>query len=679
MRKLLLFLMLWPSLLFAQGGTPAGGYGPGGSSSAGAAPVPGVTGPPTSGLIGRYELLSTDTVTAITDSSGAGNAGTGTVGTAPTIGATGGIVCNGAGAVSLPAALNGFLTAAFYATLGSPGANNLNQWPLVSGSVAAHSAAIAITNNGNNFFGENDFTSNNGNIVYLAPNETRSTLSTASLLGTNTLIVTFSGTDHVYVNGVENSYIVGPGSSIGAQSQGNLQLCGTASPAYSNNMTIWKVYFYNRVLSANEIQQLNSWLNLLGTNSNIPPSFINPSLVGPILFVHGDSEASGNSNSNVGYATQAVLNPTPAYTTTVRGHSGIGSQQMCEKGNQNIQGMYFNPNGSDNLMFYNLNTNDIRINNRTVAQMMNDNVQCVRYWNSLGGRTIVSSITSFTSANNTNNAQSEAIEAAYNATWRNMPGVVGYADFGNDPNLLGTSVQTNSVFFEQANQLHPNQNGYYNDLTPIYQRAVNRANGNLSWSAANTYTASAAAATATTALTEATNTVTVTFGATPANCLAGSQIVITGVTAGSGTATGYNSTAANGAGPGAWYILTKSATQVTFWDNTSGLGAASVQGTGVCPQQVDPDVYVILGGAAASPNFTLEDCLGYTNQNLYFMVTNTNAGPWTITPFNSSETINGQTSLTTIAATNGNHPVFQLKQIPGAVGTGGCTWQASIQ
>jgi|SRR6267378_4731043 len=68
-----------------------------------------------SGLMAEYRILPTETVTSLIDYSGNGNTATGTTGTAPTIIAnTGGINCGGAGAVTLPSALNSALTVMVY-------------------------------------------------------------------------------------------------------------------------------------------------------------------------------------------------------------------------------------------------------------------------------------------------------------------------------------------------------------------------------------------------------------------------------------------------------------------------------------------------------------------------------------------------------------------------------------
>jgi hypothetical protein len=234
----------------------------------------------------------------------------------------------------------------------------------------------------------------------------------------------------------------------------------------------------------------------------------------------------------------------------------------------------------------------------------------------------------------------------------------GFADIAADPNLGADGANANSTYF-QVDAIHPTTHGQANDIAPVMQRAVRRAFGNRDWTSAATYTTAAAAAVATTAGSESTNTITITFGATPANCQVGNQIVIAGT-----TPAGYS---------GTWQILTRSATQVTYWNNTTALGAITVQGTGVCPQQQDEDVYTILGGSATTPSFTLETCVGYTGQNLYLKNSNTTS-PWTITPF-GSETIDGAASLAMPAASSGNNPVVILQSTLVSAAAAGCNWK----
>lgn len=628
--------------------------------------VLGVTGPPENGLIARYEIPSTDSAAALTDSSGLGNNGTGTVGTAPAIGANGGVVCNGVGAVMLPASLNSAQTIAIYATIGNQGFANSDFWP-VGGSVIAHSVAITVDSFGGIVGAGADSTAFNLNIVGSKGNGgTTGSRSNSGMLGTGSIILSMGATnDHVYINGSEISYYsnsIGP-TSAGNQTSGNFQICGSAASGYMPNATIWKVFIYNRPLSSSEAAQLNTWLATQATNSAVnPPSNVNPSVANSsILFVQGDSIESGRNGTFIPPAPVAVLNgnPSPQYTVIERGIGGAEANWLTQSP-ATITGNYYNPIAQDNLMVLDLCTNDVGGGGRTTAQCMQSLSQIAKTWTNLGGRYLLTSLRSYTGHDS--NAQS--LNTAQLQNWRAM-GAIGYVDYMSDANLGATNAYQNTLYFFDGT--HPSQHGFYNDLTPIFQRAVNRANGHLDWGSATTYTTGAPAATAITAASETGNTMTFTSTLNPP---VGACVIVTGV-----TPAGYNSPTTGGC----WYVITTSSTNFTVWNGTTGLGAGTVFGSASVPLQKDLDVYFILGGNAAAPNFSLESCEGYSGQSLFAMVTNTNASPWTITPFKSSETINGGTTFTAPVASAANHPVVELKSIPNATGTGGCTWHASLE
>lgn len=233
-----------------------------------------------------------------------------------------------------------------------------------------------------------------------------------------------------------------------------------------------------------------------------------------------------------------------------------------------------------------------------------------------------------------------------------------FIDVAADPNLGADGAYASTTYFVDA--VHPTSQAQANNVAPIFQRAVGRYFGNQSWTTATTYTTAAAAAVATTAGSQSSTTVTVTMSATPANCQVGNTATIAGV-----TPSAYNNF---------WQILTRSSTQITFYALATSLGTITGQGTIVCPQQQDADVYTILAGSSVSPSFTLESCMGYTGQNLYFKNANTTS-PWVLTPFQSTETIDGASSLTMPIATSGNLPTVILQATLISASAAGCTWK----
>ena len=633
-------------------------------------PVPGITGPPTNGLIGRFEIPSTDSVAALTDSSGNGNNGIGTVGTfPPVIGALGGLVCNnGGGASILPAALNSATTIALYMKVGASGVGTYNSSPLGGNGNGTTSGAIQFLLTNQTIIGSD----NNVNLWQLTGNNVARTDSLTGFMGTGAAIIELGTLDHIYLNGNESTYRV-QGTTAGFQTVGNYQLCGAAfgsggsNQTYARNTTIYKAYFYNRLLTRAEIDQLTNYWNTLGPTYGAPFTPFSPNAPSVQVVGEGDSLMDGDSG-----CTQTCYFPlmtlfNASYTAVNHGVPALAALDV-QANPIYTYGNYCNPAAQDNLSFFVLGSNDIANHAKTTAQTFSLIGQAIHYWTNVcpGGRVILGTMID----RSTNVASLQALTASLYGNWRAM-GAVGLADFASDTQLGCNGCNLNNTYF--FDNIHPNQNGATNDETFIAQRAINSAIGNLDWNTAATYTTGAAAAVATTAVTESANTVTVTFAATPANCQKGNLIALTGVTPST-----YNSTTTNGAGLSGWMILTSTATTITYYNNTTGIANATVQGTGVCAQAQDQDVFAILGGSAASPNHSLEPCEGYSGQSLYRMVTNTNASPWTISGW-GSETINGGATFTTPVASATNHPVVELKAIPGAIGTGGCTWQASLK
>ena len=240
-----------------------------------------------------------------------------------------------------------------------------------------------------------------------------------------------------------------------------------------------------------------------------------------------------------------------------------------------------------------------------------------------------------------------ALDAILRANWSQYADQ--FADIAADPNIGADGASASSTYFTSG--VHPTTGAHNNDTDPIITRAINRIFGHNDFSSATVYASAAAAATATTAGSESTNTATITFGATPANCNVGNKITIAGV-----TPAGYN---------GTWTILTRTATQITYFNFTSGLGAITVNGTGVCPQQQDADIYSTLNFGAG--NFTLQSCQGLTGQNIY--IKDINAAGSTIVPF-GSETIDGSATL---AIASNQTRILQSVLVSSAAA--GCNWK----
>jgi hypothetical protein len=626
--------------------------------------IPGINGPPTTGLMARYDIPAGDNPAALIDTSGNGNNGTGTDGTAPTVAAiTGGLVCVGSGASKLPAVLNSALTIAVYMRINPPMLAQ-NEAPVLGNGNGSPSHAIGI------ILRQGELTTGNGNQVRSFGNGAFDAQTTQGFYGTGLLTLTMSTVDHFYFGVSEGGYntSITLSPSAGLQTTGFYQLCGNAAGSGAGSVTrftgtIYNAYFYDHVLNSTELSQLSNWITNSNSSRGVPSTLVTNASGNQIVTV-GDSLTSTTSGITAPWPTALTLNNGP-WTINVPAQDG---EEMFENitAQPQIADFFFVPAGQNNLLTDWLCTNDIALASRTPAQCLQDSANFLRPRRQLGWKVLVASMidrNGFTS-------QKDTMDNLWLNNWNQMAD--GFVDVASDASLGADAANANSVFF-QTGGVHLNQAPEYSDVTYMFQHAINAAYGNTTWPTATTYTTGAVAPVATTALTESGNTVTVTFAATPANCQVGNLLTIAGV-----TSSGYNSTTANGSGLGGWLILTRSATQITYYDNTTGLSNASVQGTGVCAQEQDADVFAVLGGTAVGPNHTLQPCEGRSGQPIYRMITNTNATSWTISGFNN-ETINGGSAFTTPVASGTNHPVVQLKPIPNAYATGGCTWQASLQ
>jgi GDSL-like Lipase/Acylhydrolase family len=611
--------------------------------------TPGLTGPPTRGLIARYDILSTDAAASLIDTSGSNNNGTGTVGTTPTIGSTGGLVCSGSGASKLPAALNNATTIGLYLTTTPPSTSQLGS-PLFGNGNLTTSNAVGL------FFGtQADGTYDTAtNLVGVAGAGGGNTSTWSSFWGTGPIVWTRDTGDHIFLNGGEPALLGARGASVGLQTVGFFQLCGTAAgsgwaggtatymPAAN---TIWSAYFYSVVLNAAEIQQLNAWLVNTNTARGAPiASKYGSSAAANLLFALGDSITLGTGASTP-WPARSTFNST--WTAVNRGISGATALNWSLFPQYNLSD-YFVPTAGNNLAVIWLGTNECS-NGTTPATAWTYLQSIARTWNNLGGKSIFVTMISRTGQDTCKNN----LNALIRGGWANTPGVVGLADVAADTNL-GADGDSASASFFNGDGIHPLQNSVDNDETPVIQRAVNRFTGNTNFSSAVTYSSAAAAAVATTAGTESVKTATITFSATPANCQVGNTIVIAGT-----TPAGYSN-------PLGWTILTRSATQVTFTTTSSGLGNITVQGTGVCPQQQDADEYEILNFGAG--NHTLESCVGFTGQNIY--IRNINGSASTLVPF-ASETITGAGATPTTLAAN-TTAILQSQLISASAA--GCNW-----
>ena len=620
---------------------------------------------PTRGLIADYRMFPSETVAALVDYSGKGNNATGTNGTAPTIIAgSGGVACGGAGGVVLPTALNSALTISVYVNFQTASASGTYNSPIVSGvagSLAGGAGIIMVANPNSGAGGSTIWWPETFGAGFHVDRR-------AAFNGTGSLTMVFANPDILYMNGIneiDSGGVLGSGTSVGALTGSQLlQICGVANggtPTFFNG-NIYRVVVHNVVLTPTEVAQEAAALAADGAARGVPQTFAPAASNTASVFVAEGDSLSSSSNGNPpwpGTLTLGGSNPSTIYNEALTGIRLVAALTHYPFA---IAPLY-NPNAERNAINIWGCTNDLA-NISTPAQCFAQMMSMCRLAKAQGFKVMLSTMVS-RGGTGFGGGTNDSLKNTFNTLVRNNFQVCAddLNDYASDPNIGADGASASNVFFGSGgvtDNLHPAQTSIYNIHAPLVNRGYARIYSSNNFSGGNVYSSAASAAVATTALSESTNTVTVTFGATPANCQVGNVITIAGV-----TPTGYNSTAANGS-PGSWLILTRSATQVTYYDATTGLGAASVQGTGVCPQQQDGDKYYTVNFGAG--NTTLETCVGYIGQNIY--IRNINAVASTLVPFGSETITGGGAAPTTLAA---NSTAILQSQLVSAAAAG-CNW-----
>lgn len=644
-----------------------GSSGTGSNPSCGGNPCLLPSGVVQSGLVGEYRFLD-GSGTSLSDSSGVSGAGTlcaaGAAPTWTTAANGGGLTFNAASSqcVTLPAALNSAVTIQLFLSnqFQNVSGTGFYEAPITGNGAAANTATLLFVMGTTNPGFSNTGSFFQANIIgYGAGGFNHSWRDMMTGTGLVSWVQDATNDSLYFNNRVVPCAVVGcTGGNAGRQTAGVYQLGGRPSGYVNGNSSFWSgsIYyavFYNRALTPAEVTQNSQVINATMAARGVPSQiFGNSSYAGNGFYVDGDSLPSAGG----GWFTDAFpLSTTGTWQAFYPGRSGQGVVLLqSNAADLRVDGYAPGVGGTGFCMLdIQIGTNDLGGTASTFVQQLTRYIQQRKaLW---GGckiilNTILDKGGQSASKNTYNNLE--------RANWRSM-GVDYLADVAANPNIGCDGCNANGFF--NVDTIHPNAVGQA-EIAEVMQRTINRILGNNDFNSANTYTTAAPAATAITAATEATNTVTLTFAATPANFLAGTDLTVAGV-----TPAGYN-------GTNICHIVTRTGTQVTCLNPNVSLGAGSVFGTAIAPQQLDQDVYVILGGSAAgNPSFTLESCQGWTTQNIYIKNTNTTSA-WVLTP-NGSETIDGAATLTMPTASSGNFPVVVLQSTINSASAGTCFWK----
>ncbi len=608
---------------------------------------------PTRGLIADYRMFPGDTVASLPDYSGKGNNATGTIGTAPTIIAgSGGIACPAAGGILLPAATQAALTITAYVSFQNSTATNTYESPIAGGVAGALASGAGI------IFNQNPNSGFNGQAKVWWPQAFGAGFhvkARAATNGTFSVTMAMDTNDIIYINGIaeiDSGGILGSGASAGVMSGTNIyNICGVSNggnPTYWQG-NIYRIIMHNVVLTPTEVLQEAQAVAADGAARGVPQVFT-PTGTASVFLAEGDSLTS-NSNGNPPWPGALVIggNPITIYNESL---TGIRLVAALNHYPFSIRPLY-NPNAERNVINIWGCTNDLA-NISTPATCFGQMMAMCRLAKADGFKVMLSTMVSRGGNSLVNGlATNDSLKNTLNTLIRNNFQLCAddLNDYAADPLIGADGANASATWFDGAN-LHPTQAAIYNIHAPLVNRGVARIYSANNFSGANVYVAPAAAATATTAGSCSTFTCTLTFASNPFPV--GANLVCTGF-----TPAGYNSIAGH-----SWYVITTNATQITFWNSVSGLGAVSVQGSCSTPQQLDGDKYMIVNFGAG--NFSLDTCVGYTGQNIY--IRNINGVATTLLPF-QSETITGSGTTTLAANTTA---ILQAQLVSASAA--GCNW-----
>jgi len=634
----------------------------------------------------EYQFPPTETCGTDTDYSGNGNNITSTAGTAPTIIAkTGGCSFGGNGALIVPAALNSAQAITLFVTNYPPGAGGQVHNVLVGGngngttnhcnSVESFQWQPAVS--GDNTMAFKVMATANGG----TPIDT--TLATWG--GTGVLTWSWGTTqgggaddDKVWINGVHPGFINTASALRANQTLGAYQIGGSAAGSciatvsYSTESVYWAVFWNTEPTDAQEAVVRNFIISQMA-NRGITVSMTSNTLADQLYMV-GDSITAGNGLTETAWHYAAnncgvcFLRPYPSIANSgVTGYTIYNNMYptywlnafpyLGSRTNAPLGGGVSN---AMNIFTIWAGTNDAPTTTAQAQTLMDKQNQMCRFWKLNGGdRCTVATMISRTGSDTIKDLYDPIISNFWPLDFDEI------VDYAANPNLGADGANASSTYF-QGDNVHPNQNSEYNIILPHFLHSINLFAAYQGFSTANSYTSTATAAVTVSNATESGNTMTFTTAANTYQI--GNCVTVTGV-----TPAGYNTPTNQ-----CWTVLTApNNTTFTAWNNTTGLGNLSVSGSAVAPQEVDADARYATLGQCTTCTHTLEPCAWHIGTPKLLRISSTSA--WTITPWNSGETINGGTTFTSPTASGTNNPLVRLDAIRGTAAASGCTWKASLQ
>jgi lysophospholipase L1-like esterase len=410
-------------------------------------------------------------------------------------------------------------------------------------------------------------------------------------------------------------------------------------------MQIFRALFYRGRLSASQIAgNVKSAVLALNNQGTLPER-------------QCCDMSSGESDSEdfvglIGDSIAGAAEPTFWKDMVLDGAAGWTKSDMAINGSTSASclasgewcaGPMYRPKAQKNLIVFFAGGNDI-LNGATPEEAFRITAETVGTAKARGFTVFIATL--LPRMNSGFDRRRDEFNALVRSQWKGISD--GTVDLASDPETGADGKASTKELFPDG--VHPSAATNYNNMSPYFQRRINRFYGSHGWIDAAKYYHRAQEAVPATGCSESANTVTVTSALNPP---VGSTVRWKGAKPDE-----YNSKSAG------WWVLTSGSDHFTFYHPKSGLGACTLPGKVSVALQRDADGWQVLD--FGNGDYTLESCIGLTGEPIHIRNVNSNAS--TIVPWDD-ETIDGRSTITI-------PPRSTMTFMPVFLGpeTSGCKW-----
>lgn len=466
-----------------------------------------------------------------------------------------------------------------------------------------------------------------------------------------TLVLTGNSRDAMYINETQLGLAMPGFSSLGGTRIGHYFLGATGdaiaarAPTKGAQMKIFRALFYSGRLSASQIEENVKSAELLLAKQGALPNgqccdiSSSESDTEDFAGLIGDSIATGAEPT---FWKDMVLDGPAGWTKSDMGINGSTSASCLASGEW-CAGPMYRPKAKRNLIVFFAGGNDID-SGVSPNDAFQATVGTIRLAKAKGFTVFMTTL--LPRNRNGFDKKRDEFNAFARGQWKQVAD--GLVDLASDPQTGADAKASVKELFPDG--VHPSAATNYNNMSPYFQRRINRFYGAHDWAGAAKYYRGAQEAVSATGCSESANIVTVASTLWPP---VGSTVRWSGAEPDE-----YNSKSAG------WWVLTTRPDHFTFYHPKAGLGACSTPGRVSVALQKDADGWQVLDFGTGE--YTLESCIGLTGEPIH--IRNVNAKASTIVPW-GSEKIDGKPTITI-------RPRTTIVLMPVFLGpeTAACTW-----